>query len=158
MDSEQTLPKKRPSPIPLHPILFAIYPVVVLAGINFGEAPPGDVLRLLLGILLFVCILVAILYAVSRDWQRAAFFATIFVVFFFYINFSNYIDRAVVVGPLAVPRHWIILALWAIIFLFASLIWKRVRSQILTRYLNITAGLLLVFSSMTVYRFVSGVM
>jgi hypothetical protein len=69
--------------IPWHPITISAYPVLALLAENVGEAKPSAVLRPLLICIAFTGIVLVLLRLVFRDWNRAAFLTTLWMVLFF---------------------------------------------------------------------------
>ena len=58
--------------VPLHPLLFAAYPVLFLYAENLGEVPAGDVVAPLGRILIFTAAVLALVTLLFRDPRRAA--------------------------------------------------------------------------------------
>ena len=76
-------PPRRRSRWPLHPLLFAIYPVLALYSANLGEASPDDLVVPLVGVVVGTLVLYALGRLVLRSSERAALATTLLLVVFF---------------------------------------------------------------------------
>jgi len=69
--------------IPWYPIVFAMYPVLALLAANIGEVKFESGWRALLICVAVAGILFVLLRLILRDWKRAAFLATLWMVLFY---------------------------------------------------------------------------
>jgi hypothetical protein len=103
---------QRVQAIPFHPLLFAVYPVLALMGININEVEPVVLWRPLFVLLLSVAFLLLLFGLFSRDWHRAAFLLSIFIFLFFtYGHVYAYLKKIDVDGFI-LGRHRQMLPLW----------------------------------------------
>jgi hypothetical protein len=67
-----------------------------------------------------------------------------------FVNYNNMIADQVSIAGVMVTRPWMVLLIWITILaaVMSHLIWGRIRSALLTRFLNITALILLVLPSL----------
>lgn len=116
-------PKKRTwlRSIPLHPFLFAIYPILALLAINISEVEFSSGLRPLLLSLLAAGLLIFVSYLVYRDWMRAALISTIILILFFSYGHIYILLKAVNVNGFYLFRHRTLLPVWLV--LGALIIW-----------------------------------
>src|SRR5688572_4574015 len=69
--------------VPLHPFLFAIYPILALLAFNISEVDLSSGFRPVLVALVAVGFLAFILRLVHWDWRRAALLLTIVLILFY---------------------------------------------------------------------------
>lgn len=101
---------------PLHPLLFAIYPVLFLFAHNMDEAQLQDIVRpLLVSLGVFLAVYLAAL-AAMKDQARAAVFTTVCAVMMF--AYGNVIApiRGLEVGGYVVGRSLVLLPIWTLAF------------------------------------------
>src|SRR5215211_104748 len=68
---------------PLHPLLFAVYPILALLALNISEVDTSLGWRALLLSVLATGFLTLIFYTIFRDWKRAALLTTILLIVFY---------------------------------------------------------------------------
>jgi hypothetical protein len=132
---------------PLHPILFAIFPVLSLAAHNIDEISPDAILRPLLVSLLAGIVLFGLAQWILRDWHRAALVGlTILFLFFIYGQIYNTLED-VTVGNVSIFRHRTLLPLLGLLFLVVLYFLVRRLHQpgTFTLWLNLLAIFLLVY-------------
>jgi len=132
--------------IPLHPLLWALFPPLALLGNNISQVSPGDAVRTLLASLLLALILWGMLRLVLRDWRRAALVVTAFLVLFFsYGHIYHLLEDRLVLG-VNLGRHRFLLILFALLML-AVIIWVvRARDVLrVTTALNLIGVLAIIF-------------
>ncbi len=69
--------------IPWHPFTISAYPVLALLAANVGQAKPNAALRPLLICIVLAGVILVLLRLLFRDWNRAAFLTTLWMVLFF---------------------------------------------------------------------------
>ena len=90
---------------PLHPFLFAIYPILALLAFNSSEVDFSSGFRPLVLSTLAAGLLVLILYLFYREWQRAALVSTILLILFFSYGHLYLLLKSVEVGGSYLFRH-----------------------------------------------------
>ncbi|MCL4562231.1 MAG: hypothetical protein M1281_16670 [Chloroflexi bacterium] len=144
--------KKR---FPLHPFLFAIFPVLALLGHNISEVTIDVILRPAIIVLTVTLILFLLSTLVLRDAQKASLVITLFLVLFFtYGQVYNFMRENPVV-PASLARHRYLLVLYAGLFilgLVAILRGKR-NYQKINQALNLVGMLLLIFPVYQIARY-----
>jgi len=75
--------KMKRSPIPVHPLLVAISPILTLLAANLNEIYFSDAWRSLAVASLVSILLLCILRLVFKDWQRAAILTSLLLILFF---------------------------------------------------------------------------
>ena len=129
---------------PLHPFLFAMYPILALLAINISEVEPASSLRALVLSIVVAGLLTLGLYAVLRDWQRSALLSTIALILFYSYGHIYILLKSVEINGLFLFRHRTLIPLWIIAGVL--LVWwvsrKSFRAETGTYVLNL-AGLFL---------------
>lgn len=141
---------------PLHPLFFAIYPVLALLGVNINEVEPNVVWRPLIITLLATAILLVLFGFLSRDWHRAALLLSIFIFLFFTYGHAYAYLKKIEIAGFILGRHRQMLPLWlAIGVLGAWWAGRRVRNvQAWTPVLNLVSAVLLVFPAFQTVSYV----
>ena len=133
--------------LPWHPLIFSIYPILILYANNIKQAEQFVMFRPLAISVALACALLILLRVLFSDWRRVAFFATILILLFFsYGHVYNYIKSAALFG-IVLGRHRLLLLIWAGLAVMALLIAFR-RSLNIENYtitLNSIALILLLF-------------
>ena len=131
----------------LHPILLAAYPVLFALSFNFDSFNPEVVIRPLITGMLFTGSLMLVLKLATKDWHRAGFLTSLCLLMAFYCGYFNQLPRNLNIAGVLVSRRLIVLVLWIFIFSIASSnwLWKKVRPQLITNFMNLLGGILLVF-------------
>ena len=123
---------RRLAGIPLHPLLFGIYPVLSLWYINIDQVAVYAILRTLLVSfgLAMVCYLAAAI--IFRRWNKAAIFSSLLLVLFFtYGHMLDLVDKATIFGFL-IGRRSYLLALWGLILVLVAVFLWRTKSELKT--------------------------
>src|SRR6266487_406676 len=115
---------------PLHPFLFAIYPVLALLAFNISDVDFSSGLRPLVLSALVAGLLILIFYLFYRDWRRTALISTILLILFFSYGHVYLLLKGVNVNLF---RHRTLVPLW--FGLAALMIWWASRKS-----LNITSA------------------
>ncbi len=132
---------------PIHPILFAIFPVLSLLATNIAEINATDVIRSLVISSLLAVILTLTLNVLFKDIYKSAAISTFFLVLFFsYGHLYHFLENTGLTGML-VGRHRLLAP--AYLTIAGMAVWGMVRLKrdipLLTRTLNIIAAGLIVF-------------
>ncbi len=142
--------------IPLHPLLFAAYPVLALVGININEVEPAVLWRPLIVLLFSAALLLAALGLFSSDWHRAALLLSIFIFLFFtYGHAYTYLKRIDIAGFI-LGRHRQMLPLWlGMGALAAWCVMRRLRHAVaFTPVLNLLSIFLLIYPTFQTVSYV----
>ena len=131
---------------PIHPFLFAIYPVLTLLAFNISEVDVSAGLRPLLFSIFAAGILLLIFYAIFRDWKRAALLCTIILILFYSYGHVYLLLKGVNIGGFYLFRHRTLIPLW--MGLAILLVWwvsrRSFRTQTATYAFNLVGLLLLI--------------
>lgn len=137
-------------PIPLHPLLFAIYPVLFLYAQNVDFTPFNDVVAPLVVVLAAALLLLLALYAVLRDAARAGLLVSIFALLFF--SYGHVVDLLEdfqpTVGRFTIGPNAVLLLLWAFLMALGVYLVLRTRGNLhnFNNLLNVVALVLCLFS------------
>ncbi len=141
--------------LPLHPFLFAIYPVLVLLAFNSAEVDVASGLRPLVLSVLLAGVLTLIFRGIFRDWNRAALLATIILILFYSYGHAYIALKGVNIEGFYLFRHRTLLPLWLGLGLLS--IWYAARKSLnisLTTFaLNLVGLLLLIFPTVQLLAF-----
>lgn len=139
--------------VPLHPLLFALYPALALLAHNLQEISIEVAVRPLLLSLLGAALPFALLRLILRDWARAALLTTFLLALFF-----SYGHLYQLLKPFAfIGRHRYLAPLYGLVLLAgAALILRRVKNPApLTAALNIAVAALLILPGVQVVNYLS---
>lgn len=130
--------------VPLHPLLFAVYPVLALLAFNISEVDLSSGFRPLLFSVVLAGILLLVFYAFLRDWLRAALISTILLILFYSYGHIYILLKGVSAGGFYLFRHRTLVPLWVGLTIF-SIWWaaRRSRNLIPTTYTLNVIGLIL---------------
>jgi len=139
--------KKDKSPFILHPLLFGIYPVLILLANNFNELLWTNSIRSLIssGILSLVIYLTLLLFLKSP--QKAALLALILLILFYSYGHLYYLLRNVAFGDFVLGHHRFLGPIYLIAGILAVWLTIRIRRDTsrLTVILNFAGIVLVVF-------------
>jgi len=131
---------------PLHPFLFAIYPILALLAFNISEVGLLSGLRPLLLSVLLAGLLIFLSYLIYRDWKRTAFISTMILILFFSYGHVYILFKGVNVNGFYLFRHRTLVPIWFV--LGALMIWwasrKSVNIASVTYILNVVGLFLLI--------------
>jgi hypothetical protein len=131
---------------PLHPFLFAVYPILALLAVNISEVDVSSGWRSLLLSILIAGLLILAFFAIYRDWQRAALLATILLILFYSYGHVYILLKGVEINGFFLFRHRTLIPLWTVLGILLS--WwisrKSFRAATGTYILNLTGLLLLI--------------
>jgi hypothetical protein len=132
---------------PLHPFLFALYPILALLAINISEVGFSAGLRPLFLSILLAGFLLFAFFLISRDWKRAALVSTILLALFFSYGHIYILLKGVQINGFYLFRHRTLIPIW--FGLGALLIWwasRKSRNPVSATYtLNAIGLILLIF-------------
>lgn len=130
---------------PVHPILFAAYPVVSLLAANLGQVSDSMAVRALILCVATAAILTVVLRLVVGDWGKAGLITTGVVIVFFSYGHVYGLVKSWSVATVVLGRHRFLMVL-ALALLAAWCVWvlrRRTGEQGLSVFFN-AAGLVVV--------------
>jgi hypothetical protein len=133
--------------LPFHPVLFGIYPVVALLGVNVSQMNADVVLRPLIVLSLGALGILALFRVFLRDWHRAALATVILLLLFFTYGHAYNFLKSVEVGGILLGRHRQMAVVWLVLAL-AGIWWtglKKVKPRAYTPVLNFISIFLLIY-------------
>lgn len=142
-----TLLKK---PVPLHPFLFAVYPVLFLYAQNVDFTPLGDALTPLAVVAVAVAILLLVLFAMLRNGARAGLLVSLFALLFF--SYGRIVDLfesfEIPIGDFIMGPDALLLPVWVLCFALGVYFVLKTRSDLrtITNLLNVIAAVLVLLS------------
>lgn len=141
--------------LPLHPFLFAIYPILALLAFNVSEVESSSSVRPLLSSILLAGLLALIFYMLFRDWKRAALLTTVLLILFYSYGHVYIALKGVNLNGFYLFRHRTLAPLWLV--LGALLIWwlsrKSINSSSVTYAMNIVGLFLLILPAFQLMSF-----
>ena len=134
---------------PLHPFLFAVYPVLALLAFNISEVDLSSGLRPVTVALVVVGFLAFILRLVHRDWRRAALSLTIILILFYSYGHIYILLKGVNVDGFYLFRHRTLILIWVGGgFLILWQVWRKpINLATATSMLNVVGLFLLILPS-----------
>jgi hypothetical protein len=131
---------------PLHPFLFAIYPILALLALNISEVGASSGWRPLLFSLVAAGLLNLAFYAIFRNWKRAALLSTLVLILFYSYGHVYILLKGVNAGGFYLFRHRTLIPLWIVLaaFLFWWIARKSFRTETATYALNLIGIFLLI--------------
>ena len=131
---------------PLHPFLFAIYPILALLAFNSSEVDVASGWRPLVFSVVAAGLVTIAFYAIFRDWKRAALLSTIVLILFYAYGHVYILLKEVNLSGFYLFRHRTLIPLWLV--LTAFLIWwvarKSFRVETATYAFNLVGLFLLI--------------
>lgn len=121
MNPQQNIKPSWISRLPLHPILFGLYPVVVLLGLNISEISISSSYRSLFASLGLSLFLLFLLYLIYRDWRKAALAATSILILFYSYGHVYIALKGITWGGVYIFRYRTMIPVW--IFIGCLAIW-----------------------------------
>ena len=141
--------------LPLHPFLFAAYPVLVLLAFNSAEVELSDGFRPLVLSLLLGGLLTLILRWPLQDWKRAALLAAIILILFYSYGHIYIALKGVNIEGFYLFRHRTLLPLWLGLGILS--IWWGTRKSLnlapVTHALNLIGLFLLILPTVQLISF-----
>lgn len=146
MNLKTSKKKSRLQVLPLHPFLFAAYPILALLAVNTSEVDAASGWRSLFLSVFTAGLFLLVFYALLRDWKRAALLSTIVLILFYSYGHVYILLKGINRGGFYLFRHRTLIPLW--IVLGAVLIWwvsrRSFRTQPATYLLNLVGLFLLI--------------
>src|SRR5687768_16192373 len=99
---------------PLHPFLFAIYPILALLAFNISEVDVSSGFRPVTVGLVVVGFLAFISRLMHWDWRRAALFLTIALILFYSYGHIYILLKGVNVDGFYLFRHRTLIPIWVV--------------------------------------------
>ena len=131
---------------PLHPLLFAVYPILALLAVNVSEVDASSAWRSLWVAAIAAGLLALAHYALFRDVKRAALFSTLMLILFYSYGHVYLLLKGLEIDGLYLFRHRTLIPLWMV--LGGSLVWwvsrKSFHAGTATYALNLAGVFLLV--------------
>jgi hypothetical protein len=106
---------------PIHPIIFAIYPVIALLGYNVQEIIPVVVVIPLAIMITVSTLIFMVLHLFIRNWFRAALLTTFLLFLFFTYGHVYFLLEKTGIAGVMIGRHRILLPIYLVIL--AAGIW-----------------------------------
>ena len=107
--------KKILTKVPLHPIIFAVYPILALYVVNIKEIRFGIVIRSLVFSVLLAFLILFFLKIIFKDWLKAAAVTSLFLVLFFsYGHLYHFFQQN---GITLLARHRYLVLIYLLVFL-----------------------------------------
>ena len=132
--------------VPLHPFLFAVYPILALLAINISEVDASSGWRPLLLSMVAAAFLTLAFYVIFRDWKRAALLSTLALILFYSYGHAYILLKSVELNGLFLFRHRTLIPLWIVLGVFLG--WwvsrKAFRAETSTYALNLVGIFLLI--------------
>ncbi|UCH97225.1 MAG: hypothetical protein JSV88_10345 [Candidatus Aminicenantes bacterium] len=140
----------------LHPILFAVYPILFLYAHNIKEVHISQVFFPLLFAAGFAFLLWGSLFLVVRDKVKSAVITTLFTFLFF--SYGHIFDQVKLIGHvfnLDIPRHFYLMPLFFILWGFLFYLVKKTKKNLktITTFLNIIALILVLYNAFNITFF-----
>lgn len=136
--------------IPLHPLLFAAYPVLFLYAQNVDFTPLSDALLPLMVVLAAALLLLLALYAILRDAARAALLVSLFALLFFsYGHFVDLLEGFLLpAGQFTIGANAVLMPLWGLLLALGIYFLLRTHHDLhnVNNLLNVVAAVLILFS------------
>jgi hypothetical protein len=97
---------------PLHPFLFAAYPVLALLAFNISEVDVSSGWRPLALSIFIAGLLLLGFYGLYRDWERAALISTILLILFFSYGHIYILLKGISINGFYLFRHRTLVPIW----------------------------------------------
>jgi hypothetical protein len=98
--------------IPLHPFLFAVYPILALLAFNISEVDFSSGFRPAAIALILVGSLAIIFRMVHKDWRRAALSLTILLILFYSYGHVYILLKGINLNGFYLFRHRALIPIW----------------------------------------------
>ena len=133
--------------LPLHPILFTIYPILALLATNIVEVEIKIVTRPLLISLAGTVIVLLIVRLVLKDWRKAALVTTLLLVLFFSYGHLYQLLRSIPSVGMDIGRHRYLIVVYLTVFAIGLWLILKKMGDIskITQALNSMGIVLLIF-------------
>ena len=132
---------------PLHPFIFAVYPILALLVFNLSEVSFSAGYRSLFVSLIAAAFLVLIFRLILHDWRRAALISTLILILFYSYGHVYILLKGININGLYLFRHRTLIPIWVGSGFFP--VWQILRKSIdlsaVTYILNVVGLFLLIF-------------
>jgi hypothetical protein len=135
--------------VPLHPFLFAVYPILALLAFNISEVDLSSGFRPITVALVVVGFLAFILQLTHQDWRRAALSLTIVLILFYSYGHVYILLKGATLDGFYVFRHRTLIPIWVGGgFLILWQVWRKpINLATATYMLNVVGLFLLILPS-----------
>jgi len=126
--------------LPIYPFLFILYVILTPLSVNLDQLDPAQALRPAIALFLLAAAGMLLFYALTRDWQYAAYL--VFLVLLFFFSFGHLVRFSLEKVPLLYELLYqeLFLVAWALllVLLCTKPVWLRLRRLAwLTPFLNL---------------------
>ena len=139
----------------LHPVVFAIYPILFLFSSNMNILSPVDILRPLILVTGGTVILLLILKLVHGDNHKSSGLASVFLIFFFSYGHIRLLlpDLRWHIGSFVLYPNTVLIPLWgtALLIVVVSILRMKNKQATLSYFLNIFAVILICVTLITIF-------
>ena len=134
----------------IHPLLFAIFPILFLFSHNIKEMSFGDTIRPIVIVVSFTLLLCLLLTLLTRDIHKAGMITSIFLLLLF--SYGHLMDWLFEIFDYLDLVEDFLALIWALLFIASALAVIRTRRKLtgFTNYLNIVSILLVAFPMITI--------
>ncbi len=141
-------------PFPVHTVLIGIFPCLALFATNISQIDGFGIIRSLIFSILFAFISYIVARLLIKDTVNAAFFASLFLVFFYSYGHLYTLLNVIQINGAALAHHSYLVIVWAVILLFGFLLaYKRKIHLSFHNGINIASLLLVLFQVILISRF-----
>jgi hypothetical protein len=132
--------------IVFHPIIFAIFPVLAALSREIDWVVASEAVRPAMVSMMAAIVILVILKFILRDVNRAGFITSLLLIYFLSYGYSYKLPQYFYFSNLAISRHIILFIVWAVIILLtgSNWVWRRVRPQVITNFMNILSVIYLI--------------
>jgi len=126
--------------LPFYPFLFILYVILTPLSVNLDQLDPAQALRPALALFLLAAAGMLLFYALTRDWQYAAYL--VFLVLLFFFSFGHLVRFSLEKFPILYELLYqeVFLVAWGLllVLLCTKPVWRRLRRLVwLTPFLNL---------------------
>jgi hypothetical protein len=132
----------------IHPLLFAIFPILFLFAQNIGRVPLSDVLVPSAVVLGATTLLILLLRLLFRNGDKAGILVSVFLAFFLSYGHVFDIVRSVRIGGVVLDNHVYLMLIWCEVLASSIYFFAKTRRELqnLTNIANIVAVSLVAMS------------
>ncbi|HEX6269512.1 MAG TPA: hypothetical protein VFZ43_04705 [Anaerolineales bacterium] len=129
----------------VHPLLFAIFPILVLRNHNIIYVDLGSIMRSLIISLSLAGLLWLLLGIITKNWDRAGIITALAIILFFSYGHAH-LQIQSLFGEAA--RHRYLLGTFGVVFIFlTAIILRSSNTSIIKQFLSVVGFLMLAFSA-----------
>ncbi|HOT90764.1 MAG TPA: hypothetical protein PLJ78_04445 [Anaerolineae bacterium] len=135
----------------VHPLLFAVYPVLFIAVYNWSLVSFKQMIVPLLVVLAFACLCWLGMQVLLKDKTKASIGASVFLIFFFSYGRLYILTQNVLIAGIDIGQHKYIFPFWIVALALCFFLLLRVRFDLrgVADFLNIMAAVLVGFTLVT---------